>query len=161
MVPPKYDLPVTDWRNEASALYAPYGAGFANFLSKVRCQQFQQGFCHAYRRLARQKVPGDGDDAALIRAGKETPVVFRTFGRINAVAGAVQHDCRHRDLRLRGESLLQLIKRRIAGRCTVPMAVRMDNHLDKIRVIERYRGASEGGIVESPVRRPQLPQQAA
>src|SRR5208282_1856296 len=44
-------------------------------------------------------MPGDRDDAALIGPGKEARVALGILRRGNPVAGAVQDDRRHRDLK--------------------------------------------------------------
>jgi hypothetical protein len=86
-------------------------------------------------------------------------VTGRLVDRRDAVGGAVQHDRRHRDRRLGGETLLDRLQCRVARGQAVAVAVRLDRHRDEVGVVEARRGRVKGRIVELPVRRPQMPQQ--
>ena len=80
---------------------------------------------------------------------------------MDAIAGAVQDYGRHGDRRLRDETLLDRLERRIAGGVAEPMAVGLNDDRDEILVIERDCAALERRVVEAPARRPQAPQQPA
>src|SRR5260370_1094014 len=78
---------------------------------------------HRRRCLLRYIVADHRDHPAQIAAGEEARMRCRFLERMDAVAGAVQHDRRHRDWRLRGEALLDRFKRRIARSVAETMAV--------------------------------------
>ena len=59
----------------------------------------------------------------------------------------------------RGKPLFQIVVFRLALGQAEPPAVIMDHDGDMIRIVERCRGAIEGGIVEIPFRRSELPDQ--
>jgi hypothetical protein len=80
-------------------------------------------------------------------------MALRALWQRDPVTGAVQDDRRHRDRRLRGELLLDRIEAWIARCEAEAVAIGLDHHLDKIRVVEGCRGPLEGGVVEMPVRR--------
>ncbi len=101
------------------------------------------------------------DQPVLVRSGEEARLRGRGAGRRDAVAFAVQHDCRHRDRRPFGKLALQHVIGGVARRVTEAMAVGVDDDVDEIRIVEGVRRAVIGGVVEVPVRRPQLPQQLA
>ena len=60
-----------------------------------------------------------------------------------------------------GQVTLDHVEAWITCRIAVTMPVRVDDDLDEIRVVERWRGPLERGVVESPGRRPVAPQEPA
>src|SRR6185503_13642799 len=93
--------------------------------------------------------------------GEEAPVRLRARRRIHAVVVPVQHDRRHRDRRPPGQARFGLLDLRIAGHEPEAMPVRVDHHLDEVRIVERRRGALVRRLVEAPARRPEAPEQPA
>ena len=76
-----------------------------------------------------------------------------------AVGVAFQRDRRHGDHRALGEAPLQLVVSRLALRQAQPPAVIVDHDGDVVRIVEGGRAALEGGVVELPFRRGELPDQ--
>ena len=75
----------------------------------------------------------------------------------SAVRIALHRDGGHTDDRAQGELLLEIVIFRFALGEAQPPAVVVDHDVDMIRVVERPGGAIEGGIVEVPLRRRELP----
>src|SRR5262245_40812352 len=78
-----------------------------------------------------------------------------------AVAAAVQGDRRRLDTRTLREPLLDLEKSRLARRIADPVAIRMNDDVDEVRVVEGCGRALVGLRREAPGRRPRLPQEPA
>src|SRR3546814_8183721 len=96
------------------------------------------------------------DEPVLISAGEllgvDTGVrVWRTVGI------TFKSDGRHRDIRKTGKAPFQIVIPRLAFSEPQPPAVVVDHDANMIRIVERCRTASAGGIVEVPFRRSQLP----
>src|SRR5262245_65248517 len=72
----------------------------------------------------------------------------------------MQNDRGHGDRRPSGQVTLDRVETWIARRVQMTMPIRVDHDIDEIRVVERYGGPLERGIVESPGRRPVPPQEA-
>src|SRR5262249_48253771 len=110
------------------------------------------------RLLLRQIVTGARDYAM-----RATVAEFRR-GRLavgcgdDAVAGAIHRDRRHRNYRQRRQLALDVgILRIILGK-TVAMAIAVDRHVDKVRIVKGGRRSREARVVEIPVWRPLLPE---
>jgi len=73
----------------------------------------------------------------------------------------MEHDGRHADRRTRCEAALDIFNGRIAGCESEAMSIRVHDHVDEVRVVERLRGARVRRLVELPVRRPHAPEQLA
>src|SRR5262245_21559951 len=106
-------------------------------------------------------MAGARNDPAAIGAGEEARMLFRHFGRADAVRLAVQRDRWHTDRRLSREALLDRLEIGITRGVLETVAVGLDGDIDEIRIVERDRGALERRVIEDPVRRPQPPDQAA
>ena len=139
--------------------------------------------CEVPRRnsCANFKCPASSSTASAVSRGASAGMLWPTRGMVRRWYGpvknlacaigclrrhgagglALQRDRRHGDRRLRGELFLDRRKRRIARHVAVAHPVRMDHHVDEIRIVERARARLERRIVERPVRRPQLPQAAS
>src|SRR5262249_27276258 len=74
---------------------------------------------------------------------------------------SMQDDRWHGDRRPCGEAMLDRVEAWIARRIPVAMPVRVDDDVDEIRIVERWRGLLERGIVELPGGRPVAPQEPA
>src|SRR5262249_23311446 len=70
---------------------------------------------------------------------------------------ALQRDGRYRDHRKLGEFLLQIVKLRLAFSETEPPAIVVNDDGDMIWIVEGRSAAIEGGVVECPLRRRDLP----
>src|SRR5262249_10883506 len=73
--------------------------------------------------LTRQKMAGDGYGVGFIGAGEMTGLPPFAIRRGHAVAFAVHRDRRHRDRRLARQLRLHLVKRRVARRRSIAMAI--------------------------------------
>src|ERR1051326_8919775 len=73
----------------------------------------------------------------------------------------MHHDRRNRDGRPPGQASLRLLDLRIAGYKPEAMPVRVDDHLNEVRIFERGGGAVVRRRVEAPARRPKAPEQPA
>src|SRR5207253_2601121 len=104
-------------------------------------------------------MSGARDAAPRVRSGEMARMALGGFWPRDAVGRAMQHDRRHADRRLRGKPPLDCSERRIACRIAVPHAIRMDDYLDKIWVVECGRARLEQRFVEWQLQRPELPQQ--
>ena len=78
-----------------------------------------------------------------------------------AVGVAFEGDRRHVDDGRLGQAALQRVVLRLAVGEPQPPSVVVDHDVDVVRVVERGRSAVEGGIVEGPLRRGELPNQLA
>jgi hypothetical protein len=70
----------------------------------------------------------------------------------------MQHNRRHRDHRLPRKFDLDLFEGGIALCCPIAVPVGMDRNLDKIGVVEGFGGFLVFDVIETVIRRPQLPQ---
>jgi len=113
---------------------------------------------HRFGCLTWEEVTRNRYDASLVRAGKKALVAFRRLRRRDPIAFAVQDNRRHRDHRLSGKFDFDLFKGWIAPRRPIAVAVGMDRDLDKIGVVEGFGGSLVFGVIETVIRRPQLPQ---
>ncbi|KTB63363.1 hypothetical protein AO063_13595 [Pseudomonas fluorescens ICMP 11288] len=98
---------------------------------------------------------------APIHAAEARHIVVLDRGRADAIIGTAQRNARHRNRRLQRQCLLDGFQRRVAGGVQEAMAIGMNDHLDKIRVIKRRRGLGVEARPCGPGRRPQRPQQLA
>src|SRR5580765_5365270 len=89
-------------------------------------------------RLLRDVVPDDWNHAPLVWPCKEPCLRVGRPRAIDAIAAALQHNRRHRDLRLGCEEALQRVERRIAGDITETVTIGMDDHIHEIGIVERY-----------------------
>ena len=80
-------------------------------------------------------------------------------GMRRAIGVAFERDRRHADDGRLGELLLQLVILRLAFGKTEPPAVIVDHDRDVIGIVEGSGAALEGGVVEAPLRRGELPDQ--
>src|ERR1041385_4058085 len=100
-------------------------------------RQFQHRFGDSLRRLLLRVMAHPRQDAARERPGEEAVMVLRCAGRLDAIDLALQRNARHRDFGLTGELLLDRLQRRIASRIAETMAIRLNRHVDEIRIVER------------------------
>ena len=77
-----------------------------------------------------------GQDFASVKTAEMFLVVIHRRGRAYAVISAAQRNCRHRNRRLRGQCLLDRLQRRVARRVHEPVAIGVNHHIDKVRVIK-------------------------
>jgi len=76
---------------------------------------------------------------------------------VHPIAFTVQHNGRQVNPWLRSKLSLISLEARITSRRAVAMSIRMDNDLDKIRIIEAASRLSKQRIAKLPVRRPEFP----
>jgi len=74
--------------------------------------------------------------------------------RIHAIGLSPDRGTRHGDIGLKGQCRLDLVERRIARHIAVAVAVRVDDDIDEIRIVESRCTGGETGVVEMPVWRP-------
>lgn len=98
---------------------------------------------------------------ALVALREMTLVALRGSHRDYAIDRAVQRDRRDVDLGQRREPRFGFHIAGVVWRRAQAMAVGVDRHVDKIRVVERDRATRVGRLVKGPGRRPQLPEQPA
>src|SRR5690606_35311945 len=115
-----------------------------------RLGDVENGFGEGVRSFRGQVVSSIRDPAMLART-REEAVVLRAVGRGEVAVGhAVERDRRNRDGRLLGEpSFLRDMLRR-AGFEAEPVAVRVDDDVYVVGVLERSGGAVEGRGIERP-----------
>src|SRR4051812_44059539 len=127
---------------------------FSRFRKPVRLDdRFGEG---AGRLLRQVMADATGESAMRVASGKLLRVGAGIQMR-GAIRVAFERDRRHRDGRKLRELLLERIELRLAfGEPEAP-AVVVDGDGDVVRVVERRRAALEGGVVELPLRRSDLP----
>jgi len=54
--------------------------------------------------------------------------------------------------------MLDGVEARFAFRVEIAVAIRVDDTVDEVGIVERWGGAVVGGVAEAPRRRPLLPQ---
>ena len=106
--------------------------------------------------MARQR-----NHSAFIRGPEEPIVVLRGAQRRDSILTTMQRDRRHGYRRLGDQSALGVFHRGVSRSQRVTMSVGMDHHRNKVRVVERGRGAFIGCFIETPVRRPESPKELA
>src|SRR3546814_18073870 len=82
-----------------------------------------------------------------------TDTLFPYTTLVRSVGVAVERDRRDRDGRLRGEAAFHLLIRRVARREREAVAVGLDHDVHEIGVVEGFRRAGEGRLVERPDRK--------
>jgi hypothetical protein len=108
-------------------------------------------------RFLGQIVPDAARDDPVFIAAREFPDIG-TDVRVKCPIGIVfQGNRGHGDVRKFGEPLFQLIVLRLAFSQSEPIAIKMDHDADMIRVVEGRGAALEGGLVEVPFGRGELP----
>src|SRR5580698_4222895 len=70
---------------------------------------------------------------------------------------AFKGDCRNGDDRIFSELIFEIVVLRLAFSQAQPKAVIMNHDSDVVRIVERSRGAIEGGVIEVPLWRSNLP----
>src|SRR5450759_3194471 len=95
--------------------------------------------------------------AALVVPGKETLVSLRFLHGIHSVISAMDYDRRDADLGQGCQLRLDGRVARIACGITNAMTVGVDHYIHEIGVVERFGGSTIRLLIESPVRRPELP----
>ena len=107
--------------------------------------------------LAAEVVPNPAGDRPVRISAREfhgigTGVrVWRTIGI------PLEGNCGNGDHRPFGKPLLEVVKSRLAFGQTKPPAIVVDDDADMVRVVESRHAAIEGGFVEGPLRRRELP----
>jgi hypothetical protein len=90
--------------------------------------------------------------------GKELFLRFGHFWRMNRISFAMQHNCRYFDHWPGGKLLFNGFQFRIPDGRAMAISIRMDNNVDKVRIVEAARRFIKRRITELPVRTPKLPQ---
>src|SRR5262249_11440731 len=108
-------------------------------------------------RFLRKVVTDAARDQPVLIFSREFLLVGTRVGMRRAIGVAFEGDGRHGDDRSLGESLFNLVGLGLALSQCEPPAIIMDRDGDMIRVLERRRAAIEGGVVEIPFRRRELP----
>jgi hypothetical protein len=109
------------------------------------------------RCFLRQIVPDTARDEAVFIAAREFPGIGTGLWMRCPIGIAFQRNRGHADVRSFSEPLFQLIIFRLAFSQPEPPAVIVDHDADMIRVVEGRGAAREGGLVEVPFRRSDLP----
>ena len=104
-----------------------------------------------------QIVPDAPRDDAVRIATHEFPGIGTGLGMWGPIGIAFQRNRRHGDGRSLGEPLFQLVIVRLTFSQSEPPAIIMDHDADMIRIVEGRGAAIEGGIVEVPLWRSDLP----
>src|SRR5262249_51035625 len=104
-------------------------------------------------------MPGQRNDSSLIIRGKEFFLCLGHFGRMNRVSFAMQHNCRHTDRWPSRKLLFNRFQIWITDGRAVAISIRMDNNVDKVRIIEAAGRFIKKRVSKLPVRTPKLPQQ--
>ena len=99
------------------------------------------------------------DDPVLVGAD-EGRAIRRGIRMWSPIGVALQGDGGNGDRRPLGQPSLQIVVLRRAVRKAEPPPVVVDDDVDVVRVVEGCRAAIERGVVERPVRRRGLPDQA-
>src|SRR5688572_1460631 len=102
------------------------------------------------------------DDAAGEQPGESRSFIGVLRGRpAESVAAAVEGDRGRFDPRTLGELPFDLHEPRFTGRIADAVTIRVDHHIDEIRIVERRCGLLVGLVRELPRRRPRFPQEPA
>src|SRR5207237_10820083 len=109
------------------------------------------------RCFLRQIVPDTARDEAVFIAAREFPGIGTGLWMRCPIGISFQRNRGHADVRSCSEPLFQLIIFRLAFSQSKPPTVIMDHDADMIRIVESRSAALEGGIVEVPFRRSDLP----
>src|SRR5262245_921891 len=103
-------------------------------------EEREQGVGDDTGLLAGQEVTS-WNDAALRSGGKQSEVARRAMRKAHGIVGSMKDDARHRDRRPLGEPALDGVVPRLARGVAVAMAIRVDHHVDEVRVVEGRCGA--------------------
>src|SRR5262245_64360677 len=107
-------------------------------------------------------MSGAGDNATTDELREDSTVGGIVLaGASQAVVRAVQRDRRDVDFRTARQLTLDRLEPRLALRVQVAVAIRVDDAVDEVRIVERRRGLLVRGIGELPGGRPLLPEQLA
>src|SRR5688572_2430630 len=131
-------------------------------MSFRRLQELQQGRRNRIGALARHEVAGAVDDATGHELRERRPLIGILSGRsADAVARAIQGDCRCDDAWTLREALLDLQEPGFTWCVSDAVAIGMNHHVDEVGIVERGCRLLVGVVRELPRRRPGLPQESA
>src|SRR5881227_1031860 len=105
----------------------------------------------------RQIVPDAARDDPVFIAAREFPGIGTGLRVWCAIGIAFKSNRGHSDVRTCGELLFQIVIVRLAFSQSQPPAIILDHDADMIRIVEGRGAALEGGLVEVPVWRSDLP----
>ena len=88
------------------------------------------------RVFPRQKMPGARDQSPLQQAVNSRSRGIDPAGAPDAIIFTMQNDRRHANRRLTRQPRFQTVICRIARRIAVTMPIRLDRHIDEIRIVE-------------------------
>src|SRR5262249_58220069 len=108
-----------------------------------RADEFENGVGDRLGCFLRKIVYGRLDHSTFIGTGKEGTVPQRGFRRRETAAVAMQHDSRHRNLRLCCQAPFDRFELRITVGVAETVTVGMDHDIDKCWMFERNGGASK------------------
>ena len=99
-------------------------------------------------------VADAGQHATLVMSDEVESVRVRGWRRINAIVRPAQGDCRHANCGLPCKFTLDCLQCRIAKSVAIAVAIRMDDDIDEIWIVERRCRSGIGRLVELPSGRP-------
>ena len=102
-------------------------------------------------------MPDAARDDPVRIAAREFPGIGTGVQVRCPIGIAFKRHCGHGDVRTFGEPLFQIVILRLAFSQSEPPAIIMDHDADMIRIVKGRRAALEGGIIEVPVWRSELP----
>ena len=112
-------------------------------------------------RLAGQEVARPVDESAL-GTGREAGRAWqRALGEMDGVSGSMKNEGRHADRRTGDEELLERLVPRVTEDTAVSVAVLLNDNVDEVRVVEQGSCRSKSPVIEVPLGRPGLPEEAA
>ncbi len=151
MPAPHVVSPLSSPRGSRSATRAV--PAISPFVTSGPCREkTANGFGGGLRRLARHEMSGTVEHPAFVGAGEQ---VVLTLGGGRGVVGvfpAVYDQSRHRNRRLFGELVLDVLICRVSGGLAPSVQVGVDGDLGPVRVVPRRRRAGELLLAVAPVR---------
>ncbi len=108
-------------------------------------------------------MPGSFNDLSTDKRSEIPAVATLVRGRRtrHSVVGTIKNDGWHPNRRPLRKEFLDLFETRVARRVVVSVPIRMNDHIDEVRVVERARSPVERLVGKSPRRRPRFPKQPA
>jgi hypothetical protein len=113
------------------------------------------------RRLLRWIVAHVVNYSTFVVGGEIPLVPLRVLMRVDVIGSTVNDDRGHSDCGQARQTGVQWRITRIASRVAHAMAIGVDDHLDKVWIVERSSRSLEARIIKCPARRPKPPQQSS
>src|SRR5450755_3662356 len=148
---------MTDWPREGAVLASRARLPYTRGCRRLESVDIDDRLGKGQRRFLGQIVPDAARDDAVRIATHEFPGIGTGLGVWGPIGIAFQGDRRHGDGRSCGEPLFQLVIVRLTCSQSEPPAIIMDHDADMIRIVEGRGAALEGGLVEVPFGRSELP----